>query len=43
MGRGFEHRPVMVDEIVDVFSGVPSGTVVDATLGGGGHSAALLE
>ncbi len=43
MGQGFEHRPVMVDEIVDVFSGVPSGTVVDATLGGGGHSAALLE
>ena len=43
MSRGFEHRPVMLDEIVDVFSTVPAGTVVDATLGGGGHSEALLE
>jgi 16S rRNA (cytosine1402-N4)-methyltransferase len=33
----------MRDEIVDVFSTVPPGVVVDATLGGGGHSAALLE
>ncbi|MEM8618381.1 MAG: 16S rRNA (cytosine(1402)-N(4))-methyltransferase RsmH [Actinomycetota bacterium] len=43
MSRGFEHRPVMLDEIVDVFSTVPAGTVVDATLGGGGHTEALLE
>ncbi|MET0662924.1 MAG: 16S rRNA (cytosine(1402)-N(4))-methyltransferase RsmH [Ilumatobacteraceae bacterium] len=40
---GFAHRPVMVDEITDVFAPVPPGTVVDATLGGGGHSAALLR
>jgi len=39
----FEHRPVMLDEITDVFGEVPAGTVVDATLGGGGHAAALLE
>lgn len=39
----FEHRPVMVDEIVAVFGTVPAGTVVDATLGGGGHTAALLD
>ena len=39
----FEHAPVMVDEITAVFANVPSGTVVDATLGGGGHSAALLD
>jgi len=39
---GFEHAPVMVDEITDVFASVPSGTFVDATLGGGGHSAAIL-
>src|SRR3954451_6578568 len=32
----------MVDEIVDLFGPVPAGTVVDATLGGGGHAAALL-
>lgn len=39
----FEHRPVMVDEITAVFASVPPGTVVDATLGGGGHSAAILD
>lgn len=39
----FAHEPVMVDEIVAVFAGVPAGTVVDATVGGGGHSAALLD
>ena len=39
----FEHAPVMVDEITAVFASVPSGTIVDATLGGGGHTAALLD
>ena len=39
----FAHESVMLDEIVDVFATVPAGTVVDATLGGGGHSAAILE
>jgi 16S rRNA (cytosine1402-N4)-methyltransferase len=39
----FEHEPVMCDEIVEVFRTVPPGTVVDATLGGGGHAAALLD
>jgi 16S rRNA (cytosine1402-N4)-methyltransferase len=39
----FEHEPVMVEEITSVFGEVPAGTVVDATLGGGGHSAALLD
>jgi 16S rRNA (cytosine1402-N4)-methyltransferase len=42
-GSDFEHAPVMVDEITAVFATVPAGTVVDATLGGGGHSAALLD
>ncbi len=39
---GFDHSPVMADEIVAVFAEVPAGTIVDATLGGGGHSAVLL-
>ncbi len=43
MSEPFEHAPVMRDEIVSAFATVPAGTVVDATLGGGGHSAALLE
>lgn len=41
--RDFEHEPVMAREIVDVFASVPPGVVLDATLGGGGHSEALLE
>jgi 16S rRNA (cytosine1402-N4)-methyltransferase len=39
----FEHEPVMVSEIVELFAPVPVGTVVDATLGGAGHARALLE
>jgi len=41
--NGFTHVPVMRDEIVGVFSTVPSGVVLDATLGGAGHSEALLD
>jgi 16S rRNA (cytosine1402-N4)-methyltransferase len=43
MTDAFVHRPVMVDEIVDVFRTVPPGVVLDATLGGGGHTEALLD
>jgi 16S rRNA (cytosine1402-N4)-methyltransferase len=39
----FEHEPVMRAEIVDVFGSVPAGVVLDATLGGGGHSEAILD
>ena len=39
----FHHMPVMVDDIVALYESVPPGFVLDATLGGGGHSAALLE
>ena len=39
----FVHEPVMVDEVTEVFSSVPSGTVLDATLGGGGHTEAILR
>ncbi|MEM1335431.1 MAG: 16S rRNA (cytosine(1402)-N(4))-methyltransferase RsmH [Actinomycetota bacterium] len=42
MTAAFAHDPVMVEEITEVFSTVPAGTIVDATLGGGGHSAAIL-
>jgi 16S rRNA (cytosine1402-N4)-methyltransferase len=40
---GFHHVPVMATEIVAVFAAVPPGHVLDATLGGGGHSELLLE
>ena len=38
----FEHAPVMLAEVVDVFSAVPEGVVLDATVGAGGHARALL-
>jgi 16S rRNA (cytosine1402-N4)-methyltransferase len=41
--EGFHHVPVMATEIVAVFAPVPPGHVLDATLGGGGHSELLLE
>ncbi len=39
----FHHQPVMAREIVDLFTTVPPGFVLDATLGGGGHAEAILE
>jgi 16S rRNA (cytosine1402-N4)-methyltransferase len=39
----FPHRLVMVDEVVALFAPVPAGTVVDATVGAGGHATALLD
>ncbi len=43
MTAAFLHDPVMVDEVVDVLAAVPAGVVLDATVGGGGHSHALLS
>lgn len=34
------HAPVLADEVIDLFRG--ANTILDCTLGGGGHSAALL-
>jgi 16S rRNA (cytosine1402-N4)-methyltransferase len=39
----YEHRPVMGRAVVEVFEPVPTGVVVDATVGGGGHARLLLE
>lgn len=38
----FSHEPVMLAEILAVFANLAGGTFLDATLGGAGHSAALL-
>jgi 16S rRNA (cytosine1402-N4)-methyltransferase len=43
MASPYEHQPVMVTEVVELLSAVPSGIVVDATVGGGGHARAVLE
>lgn len=39
----FAHVPVLEDRVVELFSTVPPGTVVDATLGGAGHATAVLD
>ena len=43
LNQGFVHRPVMLDEVLELMSVVPPGLVVDATVGGGGHAEALLR
>jgi len=43
MTQRYSHRAVMVNEVIAAFAPVPDGLFVDATLGGGGHMAALLE
>jgi 16S rRNA (cytosine1402-N4)-methyltransferase len=43
MSQAFPHEPVMADEVVELLRPVPPGLVVDATVGGGGHAAALLR
>ena len=42
MNQAFPHEPVMATEVVGLFAPVPSGLILDATVGGGGHAAALL-
>ena len=37
------HKPVLLEEILDTFSDINDGLIVDCTLGYGGHSEALLE
>jgi 16S rRNA (cytosine1402-N4)-methyltransferase len=41
--RPFVHDPVLVDLVVELFATVPAGTYVDATLGGAGHAATVLQ
>lgn len=41
-GDGPAHRPVMVDEVLENAGSQPAGLAIDATVGAGGHAAALL-
>jgi len=38
----FQHAPVLLAEVLALVAEVPTGLFVDATVGGGGHSAAIL-
>jgi len=37
------HTPVLLDEVIGILAPRPGKTIVDGTLGGGGHTEALLE
>lgn len=39
----FQHQPVMLREVVEFLAPAPGRVFVDGTLGGGGHSEALLR
>ena len=39
----YYHEPAMCREVVEILGETPDGVLVDATIGGGGHAAALLE
>lgn len=43
MAEEFSHLPVLAREVVELLSAVPGGMLVDCTVGGGGHSALLLD
>lgn len=37
------HSPVLVNEVLEVLEEAPEGTILDGTLGGGGHAEAMLS
>lgn len=39
----FDHQPVMVDEVAELAAALQPGVFLDATLGGGGHTEAILN
>ena len=42
MAQDFIHAPVLLDEVVGLFAEVPTGVIIDGTLGGAGHASRLL-
>ena len=43
MASAFDHQPVLLRESLDALALRPHATIVDGTVGGGGHAAAILE
>ena len=43
MSRLEFHEPVLIDQVLKFLIGNPAGVYVDGTLGGGGHSLAILK
>ena len=43
MTSSFLHEPVLLEESLELMGLFPNATVVDGTVGGGGHAAAILE
>lgn len=41
--RPFHHEPVLLDEVIHSLAPAPGKLILDGTLGGGGHSEALLK
>ncbi len=41
--NGFEHAPVLENEVVEILRPAPGRIILDGTLGGGGHAQGLLE
>ena len=37
------HTPVLLNEVLKAFEGIKNGTIIDCTLGYGGHSSAILR
>jgi 16S rRNA (cytosine1402-N4)-methyltransferase len=42
MAQVYSHAPVLLEEVTELLAHVPTGVVIDGTLGGAGHAAALL-
>jgi 16S rRNA (cytosine1402-N4)-methyltransferase len=43
MNQAPQHRPVLVEQVADLFRPIEAGVIVDATFGGGGHTRRLLD